>query len=203
MNHEPYLDPYSLRKDNLNQFISDRYNGDEKRFYLELNDLMITKLNRTYDQADSKIKQLRSAMAGYENKPFSDTLQKIVEECYDLPKNILTQVRPRRSPAYIFLSCTGESVSPIFSKIKSHEIVDEISVLFGDIDVFIKVFATKKQVQKFITEDIFNIEGVTINRTKTYFSLEDKVWLRYSPGEHPAYSPPSQRWVNLSDSDSA
>lgn len=113
---------------------------------------------------------------------------------FDLPENILSQVRPKRSQAYIFISCTGKSANLLFSKMQGNKIVDEISILFGDIDVFIKVYGSAAEVQKLITEDLYQIEGLVINNTKTYFTLDTKSWVKHPVSTHPSYVPPSNRW---------
>jgi len=134
-------------------------------------------------------------MGKYKGKSFTQALQDIVEKAFNLPVGILSKVRSKRSHAYIFISCTGKSANLIYSEIQSNEIVDEVSVLFGDIDVFIKVYATLKDLQKLITEDIFNIDGVIIHSTKTYFSLDEKCWMKYPVGMHSKYTPPPDRWI--------
>lgn len=194
MKGKKYISQSDLRVDNLKQFIKDRYNENSRSFYHDFKINLIKKLNFSEEQVESKKKLLRQAIGKYKNKTFSKSLQETVEKAFDLPKEILSQMRPRRSPAYIFISCTGESANIIFSEVKKNKIVDEISILFGDIDVFIKIYGTLEEVQMFITESIFKIKGISINNTKTYFSFREKNWMKYSVRNHPKYEPPSERW---------
>lgn len=182
-----------LRKNNLKQYIADKYDK-QTDFYKVLKHSLTKRSRLTSEQADGKVKQLQGVMRGDDGRTFTEQLQKIVEKAFSLPKNILSQNRSKRSLAYIFISCTGQSANLLFSKIQENKIVDEISLLFGDIDVFIKVYGTSEEIQKLITEDLYKIEGLEINNTKTYFTLSGKSWVKHPVSSHPNYNPPEDRW---------
>jgi len=189
-----YISQSDVRVNNLQQFISDVYCKNHKNFYKDFKDLLLEK-KYSEEGAERKQKQLRDALGKYKGKSFTEALEKIVEKIFDLPRGVLSDIRSERFPAYIFLSCTGVSANLIFSEVQKYEIVDEVVVLFGDIDVFVKVYASKEEIQNFITKDLYNIEGLNISSTNTYTSLEGKVWMRYSIQNHPDYMPPSDRWL--------
>ena len=196
MNRKEYLSENDLRIDNTNQFIKDIYQENSKEFYSDFKKNLINKLKYTEENSETKVKQIRNALGRYKGKSFTKTLQNIVEKSFDLPINILSQIRPKKFPAYILVSCTGKSANLIFSEIKNNNIVDEVTLLFGDIDVLIKVYATSEQVKKLVTEDLFRINDTKIYGTKTYFPLDGKYWIKHPIGEHPNYSAPSDRWYS-------
>lgn len=188
---EKYVSLSDLRVDNLNQFISDIYGGCNKIFYKNFNENLT---RYTVEERETKKKQLKNAMAKYPKKSFSQALQNVVEVAFSLQDGVLSRPRIERVHAYIFVACIGSSADLIYSKIQENEIVDEVTILFGDIDIFIKVYATLREIKKLITEDIFSIKGATINSTKTYFSFNEQVWMKHPVAKHPNYKPPSSRW---------
>lgn len=194
MVRKKYISQNDLRRDNLKQYIRDVYKDSEKAFYCDFRKKLMGDLKYTEELSDTKIRQLKGALKKYKGRSFTKNLQDIVERTLKLSPNILAQVRRKRSPIYILISCTGESANLIFSSIKSNEIVDEVAILFGDVDIFMKVYATPEEVQKLITEDLFSIDNISISKTKTYFPLTGKSWMKHQVGKHPDYSPPSDRW---------
>lgn len=184
-----------IRIDNLKQFITDVYKNKSTKFYKDFRHNLVEKMKYSEDQAEAKSKQLRQAMGKYKNKTFSATLQTVVEKAFSLPKNILSKTRPQRLPAYIFLACPGNSARILFKELQKREIVDEISVLFGDVDVFVRAYGTIEEIQKLVTIDLYEIEDVEIRGTRTYFSIGNENWSRHPIGKHPFYKPPADRWL--------
>ncbi len=194
MGKKLFLTQSDLRVDNLKQFIKDHYQNSNRSFYKEFRKNLKYRMQYTEIQIDTKQKMLQQAMGKYKNKTFSKSLQRLVECAFELPKEILSRIRPERSPAYIFLSCSGKSANILFEELKNNPIIDEVSVLFGDVDVYIKVYGTSEEVQELITIDLYNIDGLVINNTRTYFTLNKRSWVRYSASSHPDYEPPANRW---------
>lgn len=182
-----------IRVSNVKQFTNDVYGGKSREFYKDFK-LNLKKIKYTDESIENKLKQLRNALGKYKGKSFTETLENIVEKSFNLPGGILSRVREKRHLAYIFLSCTGKSANIIFSEVKKIEIVDEVVILFGDVDILIKVYATSFELQRFIMEEIYAINGVSITRTKTYNSLDEKCWIKYPVNNHPDYIPPCDRW---------
>lgn len=183
-----------LRVDNLKQFIVDKYNGDIKLFNKNFRRFLSVRRNFSEEQVETKTTQLRQVLKGYDGRTFSANLQKLIEGVFYLPDGILTRVRPKRISGYIFVSCPGNAANILYNQLQNNEIVDEASILFGDVDLFIKVYGTPDQIQKFVTEDLYEVEGLGINCTRTYFSLGGKSWSKYPVKSHPDYSPPANRW---------
>ena len=179
-----------LRINNLNQYIKDKYKGKKSRFYSAYR----SRLEASRKGGDvGKVKQLQEAM-GTGKRTFTISLQNSVESMFDLPKGILTKSRLVRFPAYVFVSCTGDTAYRLYEELQKNRIVDEISVLFGDIDILIRVYGTHEEIQKLVTTDLYTLENININHSRTYFSLEGKNWTRYSISKHPSYTPPQDRW---------
>ncbi len=185
-----------LRVNNLKQYISDTYSKNIKAFNKDFRKKLSKRYKFSEDQIDTKSTQLRQVLKGYQGRTFSPNLQILVEESFNLPAGILTKIRPTRIPGYIFVSCPGNTANILYSQLQANEIVDEVSILFGDVDLFIKVYGTADQIQKLITCDLYEIESIIINCTRTYFSLGGKSWLKYPAKKHPDYKPPKNRWCS-------
>ena len=182
-----------LRVYNLRQFVKDVYQGEFKEFNNVFKQHLKNKYKFTEDQIETKSSQIRQAFNGQRN--FTEKQQKFVEKAFSLPTNVFTRIRPCRKTAYIFVSCMGNSSELLYSYLKEHELVDEVSILFGDIDLFVRVYGSLEEIQNFINQDIYSDERISISNTRTYFSLHNKNWSKYPVNKHSEYIPPLSRWV--------
>ncbi len=186
-----------LRTYNLKQYISDVHNDCFKSFNEQFKKYLRERLKFNHEQIETKSSQVRQAYKGHRN--FTAKQQELVEKAFDLPKGILTKIRPARKPAYIFVSCQGKTCDLLYRRLKKHELVDEVSILFGDIDLFIRIYGSIDEIQEFITTDLYSDSRITINSTRTYFSLHNKNWSKYPIQKHPGYQAPKDRWLKSSE----
>jgi hypothetical protein len=192
MRQQNCISENKLRISNLKQFIKDKYKGNKRKFYADLEKKMKEQKGKVSNLG--KIKQLQDAMREDTKRNFTKGLQDLVEKPFKLREGILSEQRHTRFPAYIFVSCTGNTAFKLFDSLQENKIVDEISVLFGDIDIVIRVYGTQKEIQALVTTDLYQFDTHTINNSRTYFSMEGKNWVRYPISKHPNYKAPSDRW---------
>lgn len=163
-------------------------------------DLRITMANR--DCAE----RLRSLISQSVNKAFRPLQQKyatMIELLFDMPEGHLSRLPEKKMPAYVLLQCMGQTALALMTQIRAHPIVDEVALLVGDADLYIRIFGTNEQLQQFLLVDLYRVAdrvasqsgeaGVSmsmdsiIRSTKTYTSFQDTYYLKYHPSRHPDY----------------
>lgn len=79
-----YTSQKELRKDNLKQFITDKYSAKFSDFYKDFKQRLINcshyKSRYTKEQAEGKIKQLQGVMRGDNGRTFTKQLQELIEK---------------------------------------------------------------------------------------------------------------------------
>lgn len=181
-----------LRLYNLKQFVKDVHGDEFKNFNKAFKKRLAEKYRFTEDQIETKSSQIRQAFNGQRN--FTAKQQALVEKTLSLPKGVFTKIRPGRKPAYIFVSCLGNTSGLLYEHLKGHQLVDEVSILFGDIDLFVRVYGSLEEIQNFINNDLYSDERISISNTRTYFSLHGKNWSKYPVSNHREYAAPADRW---------
>lgn len=186
---------FSVRLDNLKHFIRSRYKKSRTRFaefkkeyYAALQSIC----DHNEDEIDTKITQ--ASRAYYEEINISDTIREDIEKAFKLTKGSLDRKRPEKIPAFILIECDGFSSQKVFDFLKGYKLVDEVAMVAGDADVFVRVYGSHREIKDLLMNDLYNNDvyrvdkdTIRVHRTKTYFSYVDAHWQRYPPSGHKDY----------------
>ncbi len=164
---------------NLNHFIRDVYNGQKSIFKNELEKKLVVELGFP----ESRVSAIMQACNGH--RKLTKEMQKEIENAFNLKKEILNKQATLKKPNYILISVTGNLAENLLEDLKGLEIVDEISVIRGDADLFVRVYGTEEEIDNFLLEDLHSCTNVEISGTITLTTLKDRYFERYPIKTHP------------------
>lgn len=185
------------RRENLLRFVRQSYGSDERTaradFRTELKDKLMT-VPGLRREADANRASISKTLSKKTALPLSAEKASLIETLFGLEPEYLSRERAKKAPVYVLLQCKAHTAEKLCAHIAKVDIVDEVAVIIGDSDLFVRLYGTREQIKLFLLEDIFNIaqkvaktepsiESGTaiIDRTKTYMSFEDSYFLRYHP----------------------
>lgn len=185
------------RRENLLRFVRQSYGSDEKRARADFRNALKEKLMTLPGlrrEADANRASISKTLSKKTALPLSAEKAALIETLFDLEPEYLSRERAKKAPAYILLQCKAHTAEKLCAQIAKVPIVDEVAVIIGDSDLFIRVYGTRDEIKLFLLEEIFSLAqkvaktvsslepGATIiDRTKTYISFEDSYFLRYHP----------------------
>lgn len=185
------------RRDNLLRFVRQTYGSDEKKARAEFRDDLKEKLmalSGLRREADANRASISKTLSRKTALPLSAEKAALIETLFGLEPEYLSRERAKKAPAYVLLQCKAHTAEKLCAQIAKVSIVDEVAVIIGDSDLFVRLYGTRREIKSFLLEEIFNIAqkvaktvpsleaGTTIiDRTKTYISFEDSYFLRYHP----------------------
>ena len=148
----------------------------------------------------NRLRNLISQSVNNSFRPLQQKYATMVEILFSLPEGYLSRTPEKKMPAYVMLQCMGQTALALMTRIKYHPIVDEVALLVGDADLYIRIFGTNEELQNFLLVDLYevadevagqpgNSDGNSpgssiIYSTKTYTSFENTYYLRYHPAKH-------------------
>lgn len=163
---------------NLKQVIQRDFAGDHASFFTRL----ASGVERTApDFFESTMKMVRKVLRG--DSGLTDLMAGRVEAALELQHGSLVIKREKKSPAYVLLRCTGPAAYSLLEQLKGHHLVDEVAVVVGNADLFIRVYGTQRQVQIFLTKTLHEMSG-GIHESTTYFSFDECAWQKFLPSEN-------------------
>ncbi len=156
------------RRENLRKLIRDSYEDE----WLPLRREIAKKCGEKF------ARRVKAAHSGYQN--FTGDMAAELEVSLNIETGFFSQESPPKSPAYILIQCDGNSVQKLFDQIRNIDIVDEVAIIVGDADLFVRLFGTQEQFKEFLTKTIYSWD-CDIHRTNTHFSFEDSYFQRPIP----------------------
>jgi len=160
-------------------------------------------ISLTDQDCANRLRALISQSVNKAFRPLHRQYATMIELLFDLPEGHLSMMPEKRMPAYVMLQCMGQTALALMTQIQDHPIVDEVALLVGDADLYIRIFGTNDQLQQFLLVDLYRAAdlvasqsttsdmqiamGSIIRSTKTYTSFQDTYHLRYHPSRHPDF----------------
>lgn len=185
------------RRDNLLRFVRQSYGSDEKSARSAFRDALKDKLMSIPSlqrEANANRASISKTLSKKTALPLSAEKAALIETLFGLEPEYLSRERAKKAPAYVLLQCKAHTAERLCTQIAKFPIVDEVAVIIGDSDLFIRLYGTRDEIKHFLLDEIFTIAqrvakstpGVDsgssiIDRTKTYISFEDSYFLRYHP----------------------
>ena len=101
----------------------------------------------------------------------------------------LSRPMQAKAPIYVLISCAGGTINRLFKSLCKQLIVDEVAIIAGNSDLFVRLYGTSLQIKYFLIELLYTLDGAEgVTRTTTHFSFENSYWLRYPIQKHPQFS---------------
>lgn len=185
------------RRENLLRFVRQSYGSDEKSaradFRSELKEKLMSVPALRREAATNRA-SISKSLSQKTALPLSAEKAALIETLFSLEPEYLSRERAKKAPVYVLLQCKAHTAEKLCAHIAKVDIVDEVAVIIGDSDLFVRLYGTREEIKFFLLEDIFDIArkvakaeptiasgSEIIDRTKTYMSFEDSYFLRYHP----------------------
>lgn len=185
------------RRDNLLRFVRQTYGNDERTARAAFRNALKEKLTTAAGlrrEADANRASISKTLSKKTALPLSAEKAALIETLFGLEPEYLSRERAKKAPAYVLLHCRAHTAEKLCAQIAKVGIVDEVAVIIGDADLFVRLYGTHDEIKHFLLDELFNIalrvakteptleSGTSIiDRTKTYTSFENSYFLRYHP----------------------
>lgn len=179
------------RQRNFNLFLRDFFQNDTKKFKKEFIANML-KIRKTKEFAELKVKQILSAKTGH--RGFSDEMEELVEKAFNLKKDVLSQPSKIKKPVYILVNVrSNKAIMEGFKRLQICRIVDEISLIRGNAEIFIRAYGTDDEIDNFLLNDMEKyIKG---GHSTTYTAFKSKTYQRHPIKTHPDRKTNLEKWL--------
>jgi len=162
-------------------------------------DALREKIGKNNDDADAFMNRF-SQQLREENRRLTAELSRKICHYLQLPNEALLSHRVEKEVAYVFVQCKPRHTNMLFEKLTNmckenrSSIVDEVSIVSGDADIFLRLFGTRRKIKEYLTKIIAN-EDMPIEKTYTHFSFEDEVYMRYPVATHRNWVGAKPYWI--------
>lgn len=147
-----------------------------------------------------RIRNIVALSVNKSERPLAQNYATMVELLFELSEGYLSRAPVKKMPAFVLLQCKGNTATALMAEIKKHPIVDEVALITGDADLYIRIFGTNKDIQSFLLKDLYKTAEMTasildksispdsiIYSTKTYTSFDDSYFQKYPTSRHPDF----------------
>lgn len=174
---------------NLSKLINYAFQGSFPNFRKSLKAAMEENLSLSDKEANLKVEALRTSFLGYSNKRLSISQASTITTALKLPDDALLSPIYTKEVAYVFVTCSPKDSQLLVEQLKEEkseiaQIIDEISTVTGDADIFIRLYGTREQIKTFLINELCKHKHINIQRTTTHFSFKGETWERYPNQSH-------------------
>lgn len=185
------------RRENLLRYVRKHYgsknNESLTEFKKDLKKRLLAdpKLSR---EADANRAAISRALSPRTAQPLSYEKAGLVEKLFKMEPEFLSREREKKAPAYVLLQCRANTAEKLATQIFKAPLVDEVAVIIGDADLFVRLYGTQEDIKLFLLNELFDIaakvaQGIPdlscgtpiIDRTKTYLSFDLCYFMRHHP----------------------
>lgn len=192
------------RRENLLRFVRKHYGSKSNESLSEFKKDLKNKLladPKLARESNANRAAISRALSSRTAQSLSYEKAGLLEKLFKMEPEYLSREREKKAPAYVLLQCRANTAEKLATQIFKAPLVDEVAVIIGDSDLFVRLFGTQEDIKLFLLNELFDIAaGVAqtipdllpgtpiIDRTKTYLSFDHCYFLRHHPKNNSEFS---------------